>query len=351
MVNLKSTRLTVIGGGLLLAAIAGAAVLSRRSQTEPASVEASADRPTGPLAAITCLGRISPKDSVVKVSGRSLSGQPSIVSELLVKEGDMVEAGQLLAVLNSRDQLQAARDAMDTAVAVAERRLAQTKAGGKGADREVQTLEIAHIELELANAEADLRRWEELKQQRAVTIPDYNAKKLARDVLQQQLRQASERLRSLSEVRGEDVSVAEAELASARARARVAQAEWEQSQVKAPTAGRVVEIHTFPGEEIRPAGVLELANIEAMYVVAEVQEGDVRRLRTGQRATITGDALAEPLEGLVERIGSKVGKNDVINVDPIAMSDTRVVETRIRLTHPEKAAGLINAQVSVRIEP
>ena len=148
-----------------------------------------------------------------------------------------------------------------------------------------------------------------------------------------------------------DVSVAEAELTSARARARLAQAEWEQSQIKAPTDGRVVEIHTFPGEEIRPGGILELAKTDAMYVVAEVPEGEVRRLRTGQRATITGDALAEPLEGRVERIGSKVAKNDVLNVDPIAMSDVRVVETRIRLVNPEKAVGLIHAQVSVRIEP
>lgn len=351
MIDIKSTRLTVIVGGLILAAVAGAITVSRRSPPEPATVEASADGRAGTLAAITCLGRISPEDAVVKVSARSLSGQPSIVSALFVKEGDVVQAGQLLAVLNSRDQLQAARVAMDAAVTVAQRRLGQVRAGGKAADLQAQTAEIARIELELANAEAELRRWETLKQQEVVAVLEYDAKKLARDVRQQQLRQAQERLRSLSEVRDVDVSVAEAELTSARARARLAQAEWEQSQIKAPTDGRVVEIHTWPGEEIRPGGILELAKTDAMYVVAEVPEGDVRRLRIGQRATITGAALADPLEGRVERIGSKVAKNDVLGVDPVAMSDVRVVETRIRLIHPEKAVGLIHAQVSIRIEP
>jgi HlyD family secretion protein len=351
MIDMKSRGLTVTVGALILTVLAAAITLSRRSPPEPATIDAGTGGGGGVLGAITCLGRISPEDAVVKISGRSLSGQPSIVSALFVKEGDVVKAGQLLAVLNSGDQLQAARVAMDAAVTLSERRLGQVKAAGKAADVQAQTAEIARIELELANAEADLRIWESLKQQKAVADLEYDAKKLARDVRRQQLRQAQERLRSLSEVRDVDVSVAEAELISSRARARLALAEWEQSQVKAPTDGRVIEIHAWPGEEIRSGGILELAKTNAMYVVAEVPEGDVRRLRTGQRATMTGDALPEPLEGRVERIGSKVAKNDVLGVDPIAVSDVRVVEARIRLIHPEKALGLIHAQVSVRIEP
>jgi hypothetical protein len=65
--------------------------------------------------------------------------------------------------------------------------------------------------------------------------------------------------------------------------------------------------------------------------------------------TVTGEALDAPIPGVVERIGAKVGKNDVLNLDPTASSDTRVIETWIRLDRPEKAAGLIHAEVTVRI--
>ena len=88
-----------------------------------------------------------------------------------------------------------------------------------------------------------------------------------------------------------------------------------------------------------------------MYVVAEVSDRDIARVRVGQRASIIGDAFTEPLGGIVERIGTKVAKNDVLNVDPAAMSDARVVETWIRLDTSEKAAGLIHGQVTVRITP
>jgi HlyD family secretion protein len=102
---------------------------------------------------------------------------------------------------------------------------------------------------------------------------------------------------------------------------------------------------------VKPAGILELAEIDRMYVVAEVAERDVGRVRRGQKATITGEALREPLRGAVERLGAKVAKNDVLNVDPTAPSDARVVETWIRLDDSAKAAGLIHDEVTVRIAP
>jgi len=59
-----------------------------------------------PLAAdtITCLGRIEPLDGVRVLAGPSgSSGAGAVIAELRVKEGDWVEKGQILAVLD--DQL------------------------------------------------------------------------------------------------------------------------------------------------------------------------------------------------------------------------------------------------------
>ena len=49
---------------------------------------------------ITCLGRIEPLDGVRVLAGPSGSGSASVISELRVKEGDWVEPGQVLAVLD-----------------------------------------------------------------------------------------------------------------------------------------------------------------------------------------------------------------------------------------------------------
>src|SRR5437763_783255 len=62
----------------------------------PENVEAAA-RKTEP-ALITALGRLEPKDGIIRVAGPS---RPSVViAKLLVEEGDRVEAGQPIAVLD-----------------------------------------------------------------------------------------------------------------------------------------------------------------------------------------------------------------------------------------------------------
>ncbi len=88
-----------------------------------------------------------------------------------------------------------------------------------------------------------------------------------------------------------------------------------------------------------------------MYAVAEVYETDVHRVRLGQRATITSQALEQPLEGTVDKVHAKVGKQDVLNTDPAARTDARVVEVEIRLDDSARAAAFTNLQVDVRIAP
>ena len=59
---------------------------------------------------ITCLGRIEPLDGVRVLAGPSGSGAASVISEVRVKEGDRVEQGQILAVLDDHGLRQAELD-------------------------------------------------------------------------------------------------------------------------------------------------------------------------------------------------------------------------------------------------
>jgi HlyD family secretion protein len=142
---------------------------------------------------------------------------------------------------------------------------------------------------------------------------------------------------------------AEMELAVARAELQAAKAEMDMARVRAPIGGQVIKIHTYPGERVESDGILELARTDRMYAVAEVYETDITRVESGQRATVTAPALAEPLTGTVERIALQVGRMDVLGTDPIAKTDARVVEVFILLDDSPAVAQLTNMQVEVVI--
>jgi HlyD family secretion protein len=121
--------------------------------------------------------------------------------------------------------------------------------------------------------------------------------------------------------------------------------------VRAPLRGQVIEIHARQGERVGPSGIAEIADTDRMYAIAEVYETDVGRVKPGQRATIRSRALEPSLEGTVERIGMKIGKLDVLDTDPAARTDARVVEVEVRLDDSARAAALSNLQVEVAIAP
>ena len=81
---------------------------------------------------------------------------------------------------------------------------------------------------------------------------------------------------------------AEAEIAVAKTETSRAQADVEQSTIRAPVTGTVLGIHTRPGEQVGEAGILDMAQTARMFVVAEVFETDIARVRKGSKARIFG---------------------------------------------------------------
>jgi HlyD family secretion protein len=162
---------------------------------------------------------------------------------------------------------------------------------------------------------------------------------------------ANARLRSLTEIRPIDVDVADADLQEAIADTRRARAEADAATIRSPYDGRVVKIHAWQGEEVKEKGILELAKIDRMYVIAEVAESDIRRVRVGHRARITGDTLPHELQGKVEQLGLRVSRNSLVVRDPVGLTDARVIEVKILLDDGSSVKSLIDAQVDVLITP
>jgi len=142
--------------------------------------------------------------------------------------------------------------------------------------------------------------------------------------------------------RADRVAVAEQEVARR-------QAEYDRAFVRAPFAGRVIDVTAKTGEAAGANGVLELANVSQMYAIAEVYETDIRWVRVGQKARVTSDALAKPISGTVTRIRPKVKKLDEIGTDPAARKDARIIEVEVRLDDSKAVAALSLLQVEVEI--
>jgi HlyD family secretion protein len=301
---------------------------------------------------IACLGHVEPVDGISKIAARSLSGQPSIIGRLMVDDGDTVKKGDLIAVLDSSQQLERAWRAAESQIRVSETRLAQAKAGAKISDVAAQQAEIARLEAEVANARIERARAEKLNESGVTSTSVLDQRRLAEQRLDQSLAQAKERLKSLDEVRQVDVDLAEAQLAAARTEAARARAEYENTKIFSPIDGRVVKVVARAGEEVTGGqGIVELANTDRMYVIAEIPESEVARVKVGQRATITGDALTGTVNGVVHKLEMKVAKNREFAVEPSAFADARVLEVKILVDNPKAVADLIDAQVTAVITP
>jgi HlyD family secretion protein len=280
--------------------------------------------------AVSALGRLEPGHGVIKVTAPStpealLGG---LLVELHVEEGDDVSAGDLLAVT-------------DTAV-VMEALIREAEAGVLYAERGVEAARSNAVEAcvraDVAADEAERRA--RLREQGVAGEEEAESARGEAEARKAACASASTAVR-LSET---GVEVASAHLA------RV-EAERQRSFVRAPVDGRVIDIMVRPGELIGESGILELAQVDQMKAIAEVYETDIRRVKTGQRATINSAALEDELTGTVESIRHKVQKQDEIGTDPAARKDARIVEVTIALDDSGPAAGLTNLQVDVVIQP
>ena len=337
---------------------------------------------------VTALGRLEPSGETITVSVSS-SSEGNQIEELLVDEGDEIDKGQVIAVLDSRDRLEAALNQAREQVGVAQANLAQVKAGAKTGEIQAQkaaiarneaersndimaqTATVSRIEAEVNNAQVEYQRYEQLYKDGAISASEKDSKYLtlatAREQLaeakanlnrikssqQEQIAEAKATLNKISEVRPVDIEVAAAEVRQAQAAVKTAEAELNRASIKSPQAGKVIKILTRPGEVVSSKdGIARIGQTSQMYAVAEVYESDIGKVKLGQQATVTSSTLSGKLTGTVAKIGLEVERQDVVNTDPTANIDARVVEVKIKLDEEssQKVAGFTNLQVNTRIE-
>ncbi|MBE9201489.1 MULTISPECIES: ABC exporter membrane fusion protein [unclassified Nodularia (in: cyanobacteria)] len=366
---------------------AGVVYVTRPKTSPTPVVSTQVSPPVTPK--INALGRLSPAGEVVRISAPTDPSGGSRVAQLLVDEGQQVRAGDVIAILDNRDRLQANLKEAQQQVRVARSRLDQVRAGAKQGeisareatvrnlqaqlDGEIQTQEAtnARLEAELQNAEMEFRRYESLYQEGAIAASALDTRRLTvktaeeelngakaslgrtQRTLTAQIQEAKATLEQTAEVRPTDVAIAQAEVDSAIATVAKMQVELDVAYIRAPQAGQILRVQARPGETIGEEGIVELGETDQMYAIAEIYESDIAKIRPGQTAIITSssNAFKGELSGTVDRIGLKVAKKDVLDSDPTAATDARVIEAKIRLDEAssQQVANFTNLQVNVEI--
>lgn len=338
---------------------------------------------TPAIAVVTALGRLEPQGEVINLGGPI--GER--IARLLVREGQQVKLGEVLAYLESYEEQLAEKNVAASELKEAQSRLAAETTYGSAQVQEAQSrieqiatpqsLEVEaqkatvdQLAAELAAEQRDLARSQTLRREGAIAQQALDDQAVAVRSKQAALNNAKATLEKLVQARSTNLRNAQAQLRSSRAdqtrsqsivqvesaqrKLELAQAKLERTVIRAPQPGQIFDIFTYSGEAIPEDGsILQLGNTQRMYAVAEVYETDIGRVKLGQRATISSRALPRNIQGTVEQAGLQIAKNDVLNTDPAADTDARVVEVKIRLDQRDVAlvTGLTNLQVEVAIQP
>ena len=337
--------------------------------------------------AVTALGRVEPEGEVIELSTpSSLSGVR--VEKLLVKEGDKVKAGQIIALLENYARSRAALQQNIDQVRIAEAKLAQVRAGAKQGDINAQRATVtrlqaqlrgeiasqqatvARLEAELVNARTENNRYQRLYREGAVSASVADSKRLElqtaqkqmqeaqatltriKNTLQDQIEEARARLDSIKQIRPVDVQLAEAELSSAKTGVQEAKAAYDLTYLSSPIDGRILEVNAKTGEVNSNKGIVEIGKTSQMYVEAEVYQTDINQVSKGQKAIITSSAFPKKIKGTITEIGLQVDRQKILSVNPETETDRRVIPVKIRIDDPKDSqalSGLTNLQVDVAI--
>lgn len=372
--------LIIIGASAISGGVVYALMQSRAaSQGSTPSVSSKVERNS-----IAALGRLEPKGEIIRLSApATLEG--SRLGRLLVSEGDVVSAGQVVAILDTQERRLAALQKAQTDVQVARAKLLNIRSGKAGqieAQRAVvgratseekgvaaQMGTIARLRAELLDAQTQFDRFRQLNEDGAISTSELDARRLSVETLEAQLKEAEATLARLQEsaqaqiqeananlsrlkaTMPTEIQVAEAELTSAEAAVKQAQADLELTYIRSPITGKILKVHSRPGEVIGQNGIAELGQTDRMNVVAQVYRTDISKVRLGQRATISSEVFSEPLEGTVSQVGLQVKQQDIFDTNPLAKTDNNVVDVRIELDpdSSQKVSTLSNLQVQVVI--
>jgi HlyD family secretion protein len=336
------------------------------SQSMPAKSQ-TATTPIVPPPAkqIVGLGRLEPADGIIKLSA-PLALDGDRIKELRVQEGSKIRAGQIIAVLDSVDRLQATLIHERQQVAIAQAKLAQIKAGAKPGelvaqratisrtqvqiqgeqntqqkaidrikaqwdgdqaaqleviarikaqwvgDKAAQSAAIGKFQVELANARSELNRYQQLAQEGAISQSLLDSKRLAVASFGQQLREAEAIRARIENTSSKQLNEAQKILARIQNtnRQQLQEAAATLTKIQGTGKGQIVEAQANLTRiaEVRPIDI-QAAQAEVQSVIATQNRAQTDLERAYIRTPTAGEIIK-----INTRVGEKVTDKGIVDL-------------------------------------
>jgi HlyD family secretion protein len=289
---MKKTRLVAL---VALLSVVGASVWWWFSKDDDQALTyRSAKIERGSLqASVSASGAVNP---VTQVSvGTQVSGQ---IKELYVDFNSEVKAGQLIAQIDPETfefrvrQAMADVDAARAAVLTAQANVAASNAA------------ISRAQVDVNEAQRDFERKKELAEKQFIAQSEADKSRALVNTTSESLKSTQAQLAvTQAQVKSAQANVAQREAALAQARV-----DLQRTKITSPVNGIVIKRAIEKGQTVAaslqsPELFVIAQNLSDMQVDASIDEADVSRIRTGQRATFTVDAFpGQTFEGEVRQV-------------------------------------------------
>jgi HlyD family secretion protein len=257
------------------------------------------------------------------------------IKQILVDRGEVVKAGQMLALLDD-SRLKAELLQARGALAKAQARVAELKAGTRREEIAQAKEQIANNQAAVWQAESDLeltekrvRRNQTLQAEGAIALDRLDEiltqsrnKQLGLQQAQANLGEVRQKLAQLEAgPTPEIMAQAQAELAEAEGKVQLVRAQLKETVVVAPSNGKIAERNAKIGDLVSTSEklftIIENGRLELRLTVPETQ---LSQIRTGQKVRITGNTTSN---------FSLVGK--VRLIDPMVKEESRQATVKVDL--------------------
>ncbi|MHB9119725.1 MAG: HlyD family secretion protein [Burkholderiales bacterium] len=329
---------------LLILLAVGAYALFRRDPPQSAS--------TSPLQAkqtVAAEGKVETMAGYdLNLGTGELNGK---VEKILVREGDNVAQGQLVAVLEN-DDLRAQVKAAEGELAVAQSRLLEVKSGARREEIRQAAAALDGAAAALDEARRQHGRYNELLAKGMVAPAAVDERERVMKVAEAKLREIEQQKKLLEAgPKAETLRLYRDQVALALAGLERSRKLLEKTAIRSPIAGRVIKRYLDEGEGVTPEiPILAIADLSKIWINAEVDETDIGLIHVGDAAAITSDAYRGTVyKGRVKQIADYAGLRNVKPSNPAVNLGLKVVQVKIELL--DASPFRLGMSVDVKITP
>tara|TARA_B100001029_G_scaffold109805_1_gene90623 strand:- start:183 stop:1097 length:915 start_codon:yes stop_codon:yes gene_type:complete len=235
------------------------------------------------IIAVAALGQLSPSGEIRQLAApiTQFGSSPRIV-EILVKEGEFVKKGDILAIFENREKLIVDLERNDDLVKT--------------------------INDEIALKKDQIKRYELALSKDAYSFVQLSQRK---DEL---LKLQKQKINLIGDKKNIEIDLFN-------------------SKLRSPIDGFILEINTRVGERPKNEGIMDIGSSQNMEALIEVYESDIDRVFISQNVELISEngGFKETLKGKVIRISPQVKQRKVLSTDPTGDADSRIIEVLVKL--------------------